>query len=180
MEHVRRPAMYIGSTDDRALHHLVSEILDNSIDEAVAGHANKITVAMFADGSIKIGDNGRGIPTAAHKKFPDKPTVEIAATKLMSGGKFKQGAYETAGGLPGVGLSVVNALSTWMHIEVAREKRLADIRFAQGVTSQPLQDLGATPNRRGTTVLLPDPMIFGAKPSCGRSGYSIWCGIRPS
>ena len=165
VEHVRlRPAMYIGSTDDRALHHLVSEILDNSIDEAVAGHANKITVAMHADGSLKIGDNGRGIPTAAHKKFPDKPTVEIAATKLMSGGKFKQGAYETAGGLHGVGLSVVNALSSWMHIEVAREKKLADIRFTKGVTSQPLRDLGGAPNRRGTTVhFLPDPEIFGAK-----------------
>lgn len=165
VEHVRlRPAMYIGSTDDRALHHLVSEILDNSIDEAVAGHATKITVAMLADGSIKVGDNGRGIPTAPHKKFPDKPTVEIAATKLMSGGKFKQGAYETAGGLHGVGLSVVNALSAWMHIEVAREKKLADIRFTQGVTSQALQDLGGAPNRRGTLVhFLPDPEIFGAK-----------------
>ncbi|MGB0718238.1 MAG: ATP-binding protein, partial [Alphaproteobacteria bacterium] len=146
VEHVRlRPAMYIGSTDDRALHHLVSEILDNSIDEAVAGHATKIMVSMFDDGSISIGDNGRGIPTAAHKKFKDKPTVEIAATKLMSGGKFKQGAYQTAGGLHGVGLSVVNALSAWMHIEVAREKKLVDIKFTQGVTSQPLQDLGGAP-----------------------------------
>ncbi len=165
VEHVRlRPAMYIGSTDDRALHHLVAEILDNSIDEAVAGHASKITVAMHADGSIEIGDNGRGIPTAAHRKFPDKPTVEIAATKLMSGGKFKQGAYETAGGLHGVGLSVVNALSAWMHIEVARERKLADIRFERGVTTQPLRDLGAAPNRRGTLVhFLPDPEIFGAK-----------------
>ena len=165
VEHVRlRPAMYIGSTDDRALHHLVSEILDNSIDEAVAGHATKITVTMFDDGSISIGDNGRGIPTAAHKKFKDKPTVEIAATKLMSGGKFKQGAYQTAGGLHGVGLSVVNALSAWMHIEVAREKKLVGIKFTQGVTSQPLQDLGGAPNRRGTLVhFLPDPEIFGSK-----------------
>ena len=165
VEHVRlRPAMYIGSTDDRALHHLVSEILDNSIDEAVAGHASKITVTLYADGSIKVTDNGRGIPTAPHKKFPDKPTVEIAATKLMSGGKFKPGVYETAGGLHGVGLSVVNALSRWMHIEVAREKRLTDIRFDRGVTCQPLQDLGGAPNRRGTSVhFLPDPSIFGAK-----------------
>ena len=165
VEHVRlRPSMYIGSTDDRALHHLVSEILDNSIDEAVAGHASKITVEMYGDGSIKIGDNGRGIPTASHKKFPDKSTLEIAATKLMSGGKFKQGAYETAGGLHGVGLSVVNALSAWMQIEVARERRVKGIGFQKGVTVQPLHDLGATSNRRGTQVhFLPDPEIFGSK-----------------
>ena len=165
VEHIRlRPAMYIGATDDRGLHHLVSEILDNAIDEAVAGQATKINVAMLADGSIKIGDNGRGIPTAPHKKFPDQPTVAIAATKLMSGGKFSQGAYETAGGLHGVGLSVVNALSAWMRIEVAREKKLVSIEFERGVTRQGLQDLGGAPNRRGTLVhFLPDPQIFGAK-----------------
>ena len=133
VEHVRlRPAMYIGATDDRALHHLVSEILDNSIDEAVAGHASKIKVSMHGDGSIKIEDNGRGIPTAPHKKFPDKPTVEIAATKLMSGGKFKQGAYETAGGLHGVGLSVVNALSVSLKLTIKRNGDVHEMSFTHG------------------------------------------------
>jgi topoisomerase-4 subunit B len=120
----KRPGMYIGGTDERALHHLVAEILDNSMDEAVAGHATRIEVALNKDGSVTIADNGRGIPVDNHPKYPGKSALEVILTTLHSGGKFNAGAYQTSGGLHGVGSSVVNALSDKMIVEVARDKKL--------------------------------------------------------
>ena len=117
----KRPGMYIGGTDERAYHHLFAEILDNSMDEAVAGHASKITVNLFADNSLMVQDDGRGIPVDPHPKFPDKSALEVIMTTLHSGGKFSNKAYQTAGGLHGVGVSVVNALSERLEVEVARE-----------------------------------------------------------
>src|SRR6056297_1234928 len=118
----KRPGMYIGGTDERALHHLVSEILDNSMDEAVAGHANRIEITLHNNNSITISDNGRGIPVDEHPKFPGKSALEVILTTLHSGGKFSNKSYATSGGLHGVGISVVNALSDDMWIEVARDK----------------------------------------------------------
>jgi topoisomerase IV subunit B len=160
----RRPGMYIGGTDERALHHLVGEILDNAMDEAVAGHANRIELTMNADGSVTIVDNGRGIPVDNHPKFPGKSALEVILTTLHSGGKFSGKSYETAGGLHGVGSSVVNALSEFMWVEVAREKQLYKQSFSRGAPTSKLQKLGSVNNRRGTTVCFkPDPDIFGAK-----------------
>ncbi len=158
----RRPGMYIGGTDERALHHLVAELLDNAMDEAVAGHASWIAIDLAADGAVTVRDNGRGIPVDPHPKFPDKSALEVILTTLHSGGKFGGKAYATAGGLHGVGLSVVNALSEELEMEVARDRRLWTQSFRQGVPTGPLQDKGAVNNRRGTLVRFrPDPAIFG-------------------
>ncbi|MDV7271053.1 DNA topoisomerase IV subunit B [Thioclava sp. A2] len=165
----KRPGMYIGGTDERALHHMVAEILDNSMDEAVAGHANRIEVELLADGSITVRDNGRGMPVDPHPKFPGKSALEVILCILHAGGKFSNKAYSTSGGLNGVGSSVVNALSDEMIVQVARNKELYEQRFSRGVPQGPIQKLGAAPNRRGTTVTFhPDPEIFGSlqlKPS---------------
>jgi topoisomerase-4 subunit B len=158
----RRPGMYIGGTDERALHHLAAEILDNAMDEAVAGHASRIEVSLEADGALTISDNGRGIPVDPHPRFPDKSALEVILTMLHSGGKFGGKAYATSGGLHGVGISVVNALSDRMVVEVARGRELFQQRFSRGVALGPVERLGAAPNRRGTSVTFhPDAEIFG-------------------
>jgi len=161
--------MYIGGTDERALHHLAAEVLDNAMDEAVAGHATRIEVLLEEGregtaGRLTISDNGRGIPVDEHPKFPGKSSLEVILTTLHSGGKFSGKAYATSGGLHGVGVSVVNALSEHTRIEVARNRELYAQEFAKGQVLGPLQKLGATPNRRGTTVsFTPDPEIFGSQ-----------------
>ena len=165
----RRPGMYIGGTDDRALHHLAAEVLDNSMDEAVAGFANRIEMSLSAGpegtaGTLTISDNGRGIPTDNHPRFPDKSTLEVIMTTLHSGGKFSGKAYATSGGLHGVGISVVNALSVHTRVEVARDKTLFAQEFAKGEALGPMEKVGAAPNRRGTSVTFtPDPEIFGSR-----------------
>ena len=159
----KRPGMYIGGTDERALHHLVSEILDNSMDEAVAGQANRIEVELHSDYSISIKDNGRGIPTDPHPKFPDKSALEVIFCTLHAGGKFSGTAYQTSGGLHGVGASVVNALSDYMVVEVARNKELFRQSFSRGNPIKTIEKLGSAPNRRGTMVHFhPDEEIFGS------------------
>src|SRR5690349_265638 len=159
----RRPGMYIGGTDARALHHLAAEVIDNSMDEAVAGHASRIEVTLQPDNRLIVSDNGRGIPVEEHPKYPGKSALEVILTTLHSGGKFEGKAYSTSGGLHGVGVSVVNALSTETVVEVAREKKLYRQSFARGVATSALETVGAAPNRRGTTVIFtPDPEIFGA------------------
>jgi len=158
----KRPGMYIGGTDERALHHLVAEVLDNSMDEAVAGHANRIEVELHNDYAITIRDNGRGIPVDPHPKFPKKSALEVILCTLHAGGKFSGKAYQTSGGLHGVGASVVNALSDSMVVQVARNKELYEQRFSRGIPLAPLAKLGPTQNRRGTTVTFhPDAEIFG-------------------
>jgi len=158
----RRPGMYIGGTDAKALHHLFAEVIDNSMDEAVAGHATFIEVSLDADGSLTVTDNGRGIPVDPHPKFKDKSALEVIMTTLHAGGKFDGKAYETSGGLHGVGVSVVNALSDQLDVEVARGRRLYRQRFARGTPLGPIEDLGEVHNRRGTKVRFhPDPEIFG-------------------
>lgn len=158
----RRPGMYIGGTDERALHHLVAEILDNAMDEAVAGHATRIDLELGAGGTVTIRDNGRGIPVDEHPRFPGKSALEIILTTLHSGGKFSGKAYATSGGLHGVGLSVVNALSDRLVIEIARDRQLFTQTYSRGTPLGPLVCLGMVPNRRGTTVKFhPDPAIFG-------------------
>ena len=160
----RRPGMYIGGTDERALHHLAAEILDNAMDEAVAGHASRIDVGLEADNTVVIADNGRGIPTDPHPKFRDKSALEVIMTTLHSGGKFSGEAYVTSGGLHGVGLSVVNALSDRLYIEVARDKKLWTQSYVRGVPEGALTDAGAVSNRRGTTVTFhPDSKVFGKR-----------------
>ncbi|ATE65975.1 DNA topoisomerase IV subunit B [Rhizorhabdus dicambivorans] len=159
----RRPGMYIGGTDERAYHHLAAEVLDNAMDEAVAGHANRIEVSLQPGNRLTIIDNGRGIPVDPHPKFPKQSALEVILTTLHSGGKFDGKAYATSGGLHGVGVSVVNALSTETVIEVARNKELFRQRFSRGHAVSKLEKLGAAPNRRGTSVSFsPDPEIFGA------------------
>jgi topoisomerase IV subunit B len=164
LEPVRhRPGMYIGGTDERALHHLAAEILDNSMDEAVAGHASRIEIELDADYRLTIRDNGRGIPVDPHPKFKDKSALEVILTTLHSGGKFGGDAYATSGGLHGVGLSVVNALAEVLEVEVAKDKKLWSQRYERGVPMTKLIDGGTVSNRRGTSVaFLPDPQIFGA------------------
>ena len=158
----RRPGMYIGGTDDRALHHLVAEVLDNSMDEAVAGHASRIEVRLEEGNRVTITDNGRGMPVAEHPKYPGKSTLEVILTTLHSGGKFSGKAYATSGGLHGVGVSVVNALSDYTRVEVARDKTLYAQEFSKGAPKGGIEELGPTPNRRGTTVtFIPDTEIFG-------------------
>ncbi|MGC6498426.1 MAG: DNA topoisomerase IV subunit B [Candidatus Puniceispirillaceae bacterium] len=166
LEPVRhRPGMYIGGTDERALHHLAAEILDNSMDEAVAGHANRIDMYLEAADRLTIRDNGRGMPVGEHPKFPGKSAVEVILTTLHAGGKFSGKAYATSGGLHGVGASVVNALSSELNVEIAREKKLYSQSFARGLPQGKLVETGSAPNRRGTSVsFCPDPEIFGANP----------------
>ena len=163
LEPVRhRPGMYIGGTDERALHHLVAEILDNSMDEAVAGHASWIEINLESSQTISIRDNGRGIPTDPHPKFADKSALEVILTTLHAGGKFSGKAYQTSGGLHGVGASVVNALSSCLEVEVARNKTLFTQRFSEGKPLGSLQQAGGAPNRRGTVIrFTPDEKIFG-------------------
>ncbi len=158
----RRPGMYIGGTDEKALHHLFAEVIDNSMDEAVAGHASWIEVSLSEDGTLSITDNGRGIPVDPHPKFKDKSALEVILTTLHAGGKFDSDIYETSGGLHGVGISVVNALSDRLEVEVARNKNLFRQTFSRGVANSPLEDLGPIHNRRGTKVSFhPDADIFG-------------------
>lgn len=158
----RRPGMYIGGTDDRALHHLAAEVLDNAMDEAVAGHASRIEVTLDEGNRLTIADNGRGIPVDEHPKYPGQSTLEVIMTTLHSGGKFSGKAYATSGGLHGVGVSVVNALSSHTRVEVARDKTLYAQEFAQGHAQGKIEEVGAAPNRRGTTVsFVPDTEIFG-------------------
>ena len=164
LEPVRmRPGMYIGGTDEKALHHLFAEIIDNSMDEAVAGHATFIEVELDAEGYLSVTDNGRGIPVDPHPKFKDKSALEVIMTTLHSGGKFDSKVYETSGGLHGVGVSVVNALSDFLEVEVALNRKLYRQTFARGIAQGKITELGDVHNRRGTKVRFhPDPQIFGA------------------
>ncbi|TYO67213.1 DNA topoisomerase IV subunit B [Bradyrhizobium hipponense] len=160
----RRPGMYIGGTDEKALHHLFAEVIDNSMDEALAGHATFIEVDLSADGFLTVTDNGRGIPVDPHPKFPKKSALEVIMCTLHSGGKFDSKVYETSGGLHGVGISVVNALSSRLEVEVARGQKLYRMNFERGHPKGKLEDLGKINNRRGTRVRFkPDTDIFGAK-----------------
>lgn len=172
LEPVRmRPGMYIGGTDEKALHHLFAEVIDNSMDEAVAGHADFIDVHLDIQGYLTVTDNGRGIPVENHPQVPGKSTLEVIMTKLHAGGKFDGKAYETSGGLHGVGVSVVNALSDVLEVEVARNRKLYRQRFSRGVPQGGIEELGDVHNRRGTKVRFhPDPQIFGdhAKFDAGR------------
>ncbi|MET0877475.1 MAG: ATP-binding protein, partial [Tardiphaga sp.] len=129
----RRPGMYIGGTDEKALHHLFAEVIDNSMDEALAGHATFIEVELAADGYLTVSDNGRGIPVDPHPKFPKKSALEVIMCTLHAGGKFDSKVYETSGGLHGVGVSVVNALSSLLEVEVARNQQLYRMTFARGI-----------------------------------------------
>jgi len=158
----RRPGMYIGGTDEKALHHLFAEVLDNAMDEAVAGHASWIDVAYTRDSYVTVADNGRGVPIDPHPKFKDKSALEVIMTTLHSGGKFDSGAYETSGGLHGVGVSVVNALSDHVIVEVARGQQLYKQEYRRGIATTKLQNLGKVSGRRGTKVSFhPDEKIFG-------------------
>jgi topoisomerase-4 subunit B len=158
----RRPGMYIGGTDEKALHHLFAEVIDNSMDEAVAGHATFIEVELSADGFLTVTDNGRGIPVDPHPKFPNKSALEVIMCTLHAGGKFDSKVYETSGGLHGVGVSVVNALSDLLEVEVARGRKLYRQRFSRGVPQGGLEPLGDVQNRRGTKIRFhPDADIFG-------------------
>ncbi|MBP5343627.1 MAG: DNA topoisomerase IV subunit B [Alphaproteobacteria bacterium] len=158
----KRPGMYIGGIDEHAYHHLVAEIIDNAMDEAVAGYATNIEVSLDKDNYVTVKDNGRGIPVDPHPKFPGKSALEVITTTLHSGGKFGGGAYAVSGGLHGVGLSAVNALSSHMIIEVAKDKKLYRQEYHQGKPTGPVECLGAVSNRRGTSVrFLPDTAIFG-------------------
>ncbi len=158
----RRPGMYIGGTDANALHHLFAEVIDNAMDEAVAGHATFIEVSLEVGGWLSVLDNGRGMPVDPHPKFPDKSALEVIMTMLHAGGKFDSGAYETSGGLHGVGVSVVNALSEALEVEVARGQTLYRQTFERGKPTSALTVVGKVPNRRGSKVRFrPDPLIFG-------------------
>jgi topoisomerase-4 subunit B len=160
----RRPGMFIGGTDDKGLHHLAAEVLDNAMDEAVAGHASWIDMELKVDGTLVIRDNGRGIPIDPHPKFPDKSALEVILTMLHSGGKFGGDAYKVSGGLHGVGISVVNALSDRLTVEVARDRQLWAQSYSRGAPVGPLKPVGPVQNRRGTTVTChPDPDIFGPR-----------------
>ncbi|MDP3067702.1 MAG: ATP-binding protein, partial [Methylocystis sp.] len=159
----RRPGMYIGGTDEAAMHHLFAEVLDNAMDEAVAGHATFIEVTLETEGWLTVIDNGRGIPVESHPKFPKKSALEVVMTTLHAGGKFDSGAYQTSGGLHGVGVSVVNALSEKLEVEVAIAGQLYGQEFSRGLPLGKLKTLGRVNNRRGTKVRFkPDAQIFGA------------------
>jgi len=160
----RRPGMYIGGTDANSLHHLFAEVIDNSMDEAIAGHASRIEVHLDADGFLSVSDNGRGIPVDKHPKFPEKSALEIIMTTLHAGGKFDSKAYQTSGGLHGVGISVVNALSDQLSVEVARNQTLYTQQYSRGKALGALQKGAKVHNRRGTSIRFhPDPEIFGPK-----------------
>jgi topoisomerase-4 subunit B len=160
----RRPGMYIGGTDEKALHHLFAEVIDNAMDEALASHADWIEVEMAADGTLSVTDNGRGIPVDPHPKFPKKSALEVIMTTLHAGGKFDSKVYETSGGLHGVGVSVANALSERMEVEVWRGQEHFRQVFERGIPKSKLEKLGRVPNKRGTKVSFrPDPQIFGLK-----------------
>jgi len=160
----RRPGMYIGGTDEKALHHLFAEVIDNSMDEALAGHATFIEVELGADGYLTVIDNGRGIPVDPHPKFKNKSALEIIMCTLHAGGKFDSKVYETSGGLHGVGVSVVNALSSLLVVEVARNQKLYRMTFERGKPKGKLEELGKVHNRRGTSIRFkPDSEIFGGK-----------------
>ncbi len=159
----RRPGMYIGGTDEGAMHHLISEVFDNAMDEAVAGHATRIDVRLDLGDRLTVHDNGRGIPVDPHPKYPGKSALEVILTTLHSGGKFSDRAYQTSGGLHGVGISVVNALSSELMVEVARNKTLYRQHYARGAALGALETVGNAPNRRGTTVsFVPDTEIFAS------------------
>ena len=159
----RRPGMYVGGTDEAAMHHLFAEVLDNSMDEAVAGHATFIEVTLEPDGWLTVTDNGRGIPVDPHPKFPKKSALEVVMTTLHAGGKFDSGAYQTSGGLHGVGVAVVNALSEKLEVEAAIGQQLYRQEFSRGLPLGKLQPLGRVANRRGTKIRFkPDAQIFGA------------------
>ncbi|BAQ17214.1 topoisomerase IV subunit B [Methyloceanibacter caenitepidi] len=154
--------MYIGGTDEKALHHLFAEVLDNAMDEAVAGHASRIEVSLDKDGTLTVSDNGRGIPIDPHPKFKKKSALEVIMTTLHAGGKFDSKVYATSGGLHGVGVSVANALSESLEVEVARGQKLYRQTYTRGIPDGPLENLGSINNRRGTRVRFrPDPQIFG-------------------
>ncbi|MEQ1652317.1 MAG: DNA topoisomerase IV subunit B [Hyphomicrobium sp.] len=158
----RRPGMYIGGTDEKAMHHLFAEVIDNSMDEAVAGHASWIEVELAADGFLSVTDNGRGIPVGPHPKYKNKSALEVVLTVLHAGGKFDSKAYSTSGGLHGVGVSVVNALSELLEVQVARDQQLYRMVFSRGEPQTKLEKLGSIMNRRGTKVRFkPDEKIFG-------------------
>ncbi|PPD29555.1 MAG: DNA topoisomerase IV subunit B [Hyphomicrobium sp.] len=158
----RRPGMYIGGTDEKAMHHLFAEVIDNAMDEAVAGHATRIDVELDTHGFLAVTDNGRGIPIGPHPKFKNKSALEVVMTILHAGGKFDSKAYNTSGGLHGVGVSVVNALSEELEVQVAREQQLYRMVFSRGEPQTKLEKLGPTMNRRGTKVRFkPDEKIFG-------------------
>ena len=160
----RRPGMYIGGTDETAMHHLVSEVFDNAMDEAVAGHATRIEMEIAKDNVVTIRDNGRGIPIDPHPKYPKKSALEVILTMLHSGGKFSGKSYETSGGLHGVGISVVNALSDILEVEVIRDRTAYKQTYSRGEPQSKLVKSGAAPNRRGTTVTFhPDTKIFGER-----------------
>ncbi len=160
----RRPGMYIGGTDEKALHHLFAEVIDNAMDEALAGHADWIEVEVEADGFVSVTDNGRGMPVDNHPKFKNKSALEVIMCTLHAGGKFNSKVYETSGGLHGVGVSVTNALSERMVVEVWREQTHYRMGFERGKPKGKLEKLGRAPNKRGTRVRFkPDPQIFGAK-----------------
>ena len=158
----KRPGMYIGDPDERGLHHMVFEVLDNSIDEHLAGFCSKIEVAVHVDGSVSVRDNGRGIPVDMHPKFK-MPAVELVLTNLHAGGKFGQGAYKYSGGLHGVGAKCVNALSDWFKVEVSRDGKVYAMGFERGKTTQKLEVIGEVKNKKMTGTLItfvPDPTIF--------------------
>ena len=160
----RRPGMYIGGTDEAGLHHLAAEVIDNAMDEAVAGHANRILITLEADGMLTVEDNGRGIPVDPHPKYKSKSALEVILTTLHSGGKFSDKVYHTAGGLHGVGVSVVNALSDRFEVEVARDRQIWSQRYTRGKPKSKLENSGTSNNRRGTKITFhPDPEIFGQK-----------------
>jgi len=182
----KRPGMYIGGVDERALHHLAAEVIDNSMDEAVAGHASRIEITLDSENRLTVTDNGRGIPVDPHPKFPGKSALEVIMTTLHSGGKFSDKAYATSGGLHGVGVSVVNALSSDTIVEVARNKTIYRQTFAQGLATSKLEEVGTAPNRRGTSIsFIPDVEIFGEgnrfKPSrlfkLARSKAYLYAGV---
>lgn len=157
----KRPGMYIGGTDDRALHHLISEVLDNSMDEAVAGHCDQIDIILLENGAVTIRDNGRGIPIDPHPKFPKQSALEVILTTLHSGGKFSNKAYETSGGLHGVGVSVVNALSDHLVVDVCRDKKLYRQTYARGIPQSKVEIIGPTKDRGTSVTFHPDSEIFG-------------------
>jgi topoisomerase-4 subunit B len=177
----RRPGMYIGGTDEKALHHLFAEVIDNSMDEAVAGHATFIEVELGADGFLTVTDNGRGIPIDPHPKFKDKSALEVIMTTLHAGGKFDSKAYETSGGLHGVGISVVNALSDVLEVEVARGRQLYRQRFSRGIPLGGLEALGEVHNRRGTKThaSIPTSRFLARVQSSNRRASTRWRAQKP-